>query len=603
MPDISVSIGGSNANLQQVLSDTVKRLGGLKSSAASALAPLLKIAAPIAGLVGLGAGFFGVTAAINGTLHKGQELQEEMLRTGQSAGPILKLQAAFRISKIEVDSLAPAINKLQKALAGANEDGEDTSSAFAKLGLNAAALAKTDSATQFAAIGKALAGIQDPAQRTAAVMSIFGKSGGEFLQLFSNPAALSGLTGGLTSSQALMAQNVGLYARITGQIDAFIAKAKSSFGLFAGLTAGLAPLLSQLTNFLPKIDLTSFGKQLGAIPGLLIAAFQTGHLGDLIGLAFEVGIAKAGQLLLALGPLAAKAFEPIRPAVERIILSGGGALVNLITRTLAGVVLAIPPMLTAIWGLIQVLGVGLLQMAQNFIVELHTGLDQAVESLLTKLSKIPGVAKLFGLSDFKPRSPEKIKADNEKEAQDQNDSYAKSATDTTKNATADIGKQFMDGFQNGAVIDDGSDKPAAGGTASDALGALVTQLTAGMGQVAGQIAPPSSTAAPGQPAAPAPGSATKDAKEKTPLDKKDEDDKDDPAKKLAAGPAQTHASSLASIGGGGYGRSGSLASVQQQTNYLKQIAEWTKSQKKAAQGPPLTHLTPGTSNSNTATVS
>ena len=360
MPDITVNIGASNASLATVLADTQKRLAGLAGGVRSALAPLAAVAGPAIALVGLGAGFAGVAAAIKNTIDKGRDLADTMQRTGQSAGSLLKLQGAFRAAHLDVDSLGPAIGRLQKALSGTNEDGQDTSSVFTKLGLSAAALSRMDSATQFAQLGKALQGIHDPAERTLRVMEIFGKSGAEFLQLFNNGDALRGLTAGLSGSQAMMARSVALYAHIDQLWDAFIGKAKGGFGLFAGLAAGLAPALARLVEMLPKIDLSGFGKRIGDMIALVIQAFTDGRIGQLFGASLRVGIAQGINYLVG-------AMEPAAQALSSLF---GGQL-----SALAG------SLATMVEGLSEVLGASLMRAFDGPLRYFQAGLERALQTL------------------------------------------------------------------------------------------------------------------------------------------------------------------------------------------------------------------------------
>ncbi len=680
MADVTLKIGADNAQFAAIIESTVKKLAGLQSAASSAFAPLAKMVPEIAAMAGLGAGIGGIAAEIGGVIEKGRGLSDLITRTGASGTTLLQIQKAFKVAGLEVDNVGPAIGRLQKSIAGVNEDGEDTSGVFGRLGMDLKELKGLNPSQQFDYVGQALRRLKDPAEKTQAVMQIFGKSGAEMLQLFNSASATDALTAGLSRSQQLLAANAGMYSHISRTVGAFMAQLKSSFGLFNGLAAGIAPALDNLLNKLPKIDLTGVGEQIGRVAGVLIQAFSDGKLGQLISLSLQVGFAKAGNYLFGIVQGMGGALGAVATPLGAAFQLAGMELVNLLARgvnavgralgayyallfSIVGAELShIPTILSAmksgLIGVIQIAGALLLDVFQKPIVAMQTGLEYAVQSMMEKLSKMPGVGKLLGLGDFKAESYDEISKRRQSEGaqlggigetasklREQGENNLATAGSGVvdafkdvdfKGGLAEIKDQFSQGAKEGGLfgddqidaakqqIDPGTflDKltqgykdgqEAGGGGPFDASGSqgkldsLVGQLSAGMSGVAAKYNPAGAT---GQDSLQTP-EKKKEAKEKAEKAKRLKDAADTARgtveKATASGGATARAaSSLSKIGGGGYAAGGGIRSIMtQQTAWLKTIAESNKAIL-AAQGTTrsaaLTHLTPGAAGGTAAAV-
>jgi hypothetical protein len=100
-------------------------------------------------------------------------------RTGITVGALQALQMAAKLSG--VDDATGALQKLTVAIGTAAESGK--TEAFTKLGLDFQALQSMAPEEQFKAVQSAIAGLATPAERAAAAVSLFGKSGVELLPL------------------------------------------------------------------------------------------------------------------------------------------------------------------------------------------------------------------------------------------------------------------------------------------------------------------------------------------------------------------------------------------------------------------------------------
>ena len=165
---------------------------------------------------------------VEAVLEVGASLSRLSARTGATSRELVVIGEVFRQAGMDAGGVGPALNKMQKALTGVNERGEPTNKTFAKLGLNMEALQKAGPVQAFQMIGKAINGLESPAQKAAAAMAIFGRSGGELLTVFNNSDAFTAA-----------AQTLGGQADILGKnADAFreVAEKFGSIGIkFQGL--------------------------------------------------------------------------------------------------------------------------------------------------------------------------------------------------------------------------------------------------------------------------------------------------------------------------------------------------------------------------------
>jgi len=114
-------------------------------------------------------------------------LSDMSARTGIAVRSLARLEQAFKDSGLGAEAVGRSVARMQDSLSAAARGEPQASRAFAGLRLNAVSLLKLQPDEQFAAVGKAIASIQDPALRTAAAMDVFGRSGSELLALFRGP--------------------------------------------------------------------------------------------------------------------------------------------------------------------------------------------------------------------------------------------------------------------------------------------------------------------------------------------------------------------------------------------------------------------------------
>jgi len=299
MSDVTVSFGAKDEGLASSLKKFNDGLGNTGKAAQQASAAvgasfgsMIKAGAGLA--VGIGAVkavFAGITSTIGSftdALDMGGRLSDTASRTGMLAGEVLLLERAFENTGLSADNVAGTINKMQKALAGVNEEGEPTNKTFAQLGLNMSVLKTLSPDEQFKAIATAISDIPDPAERAAAAMSIFGKSGGALLPLFRDfSGTMSDAKGQLGGMVDVMNNNASTFDAVSDKIKVIQGK----FTEFAaGILSVVVPALDFITEALSRIDAATIGKQLatafmGATTAMegFTAAMNLIKAGDLAG--------------------------------------------------------------------------------------------------------------------------------------------------------------------------------------------------------------------------------------------------------------------------------------------------------------------------------
>lgn len=97
------------------------------------------------------------------------EVADLSKKTGVAASSLSALGYAGKLSGVSLSDLGGALGKMNQAIGNQSE-------VFSKLGLSLTSLKGMNTEQQFMAIADALANINDPAERTAIAMKIFGKS-------------------------------------------------------------------------------------------------------------------------------------------------------------------------------------------------------------------------------------------------------------------------------------------------------------------------------------------------------------------------------------------------------------------------------------------
>jgi ABC-type antimicrobial peptide transport system permease subunit len=265
-------------------------------------------------------------ASFGDALDMGGRLNDLADRTGIAVDKVLLLERAFQNAGVGADSLGPILNKMQKALVDAEDGTSKAAYAFADLGLSLSQLRGLSPEEQLRTIGKAIAGIPDPAQRAATAMEIFGKSGGALNQVFANfddeiqTAKLQ-----LGSLPDIMKAGSSQFDRIS---DNLVVVGGKFIEFAAGLIDKVKPALDAVTTALSMFDAAKVGQEIGAFfvgagNGMklfqkAVDEFKTGNFTDGFKLAWQAIVEQAKDTANSIYTKIVAAFKTVGEFAEKM---------------------------------------------------------------------------------------------------------------------------------------------------------------------------------------------------------------------------------------------------------------------------------------------
>jgi phage-related protein len=272
--------------------------GGLSQGFGSLAQSVAGLANPFTAALASTAAFAtGAKAIANGLI----ELEDRVESLGNLADQlgvsfefVQVLEEAASRSGVSVESLTGAMTRLQKTLAGADEESKAAQDALGRLGVEIETLNGLSEEDQIRLIGDRLASIEDPAQRTAAAVALFGKSGSQLLPFFKNlgPAAndIERLGAGLDDIDRRNIDEFGAgLDALKVAIQGISQNLLTPFaGLAEGISQGLASAIAGLNAVIEPL-------------GDIIAPFASA-----IGIVIEV----VGQSVQVIGTLVGTALRP-----------------------------------------------------------------------------------------------------------------------------------------------------------------------------------------------------------------------------------------------------------------------------------------------------
>jgi hypothetical protein len=298
----------------------------------------------------------GAFDAVESTSNLSREL-------GVSYSQLQELQLAADLAGVSTESLGKAFTKAQVTIVKASQGGKEAVAALSSIGLNAADFQGLSSSEQFTLIANAINNIADPAQRAAAAVSIFGKSGTELLPVFRE------LGGNLQTSQDFLSKfGGGLSALDVSQInqlgDTFQLAGKAIEIVGQQILAQLAPALTQAAeqfiNFAASLDIEQIASTatsvIKAFGGALTLAYTVASLlspvFDAIGSAIEFLASNAKGAAAGIGlavtamaayqvycGIAAIATGGFAAAVRALLASSGIGLIAVVVGAAGGALL------------------------------------------------------------------------------------------------------------------------------------------------------------------------------------------------------------------------------------------------------------------------
>ena len=297
-----VKIKGSLDNLDRTTKQTSQGFDtGFKGMAIAGGAAGLAVAA---GMKVIGAATDAARAVVGkfgDALDMGGRLTDLSSRTGETAGKLLVLERAFDNTGVGADKVGTSINKLQKFMQDAANGAEKQNQVMTALGLSLQDLQGKTPTEQMQVFAQKLAGIQDPTQRAALAMEVFGKSGGQLLPLLNN------FSGELDAAKGQLGSMPGVMDKTAAAFDTIgdnLAAAKTKLTEFAaGLIQGATPALEKFTAMLSGVDAAGYGQKMGEmlmrLTDILLGAFKSPMPAiDALGSALVAHIATMGNLYI-----------------------------------------------------------------------------------------------------------------------------------------------------------------------------------------------------------------------------------------------------------------------------------------------------------------
>lgn len=200
------------------------------------------------------------------------------MRTGQQAADAVVLTQVFRNVGLEAANVGQAVNMLQMALTGVNEEGLPTKDVFDKLGLSLDELSDMSPINALQAIGEKINGLASAAEKTRALKDLFGRSGPTLMPILGDPEAFSiakTQVGELAKNIQRNTEELGHFADAWGSLDV------KKMQFFAGVAEGLAGSLESAGDAINNIDLSKFGTNIGdTLSGLIQVADELQALVD-----------------------------------------------------------------------------------------------------------------------------------------------------------------------------------------------------------------------------------------------------------------------------------------------------------------------------------
>jgi hypothetical protein len=310
---ITVKIGAETDGIEKGIRDIQNSLKNLDSGAQNAskgfdlsfgkigIAAGVAGAAVKAGMMAVEAATAAARAVVDGfgdAIDLGGKLNDLSTATGDTAGNLLLMQRAFDNAGAGADKVGPAIAKMQKSIQDASEGSKEAVDSLAMMGLTAADLEGKLPSEQMAILAKGIQGIDDPTQRAAAAMGVFGRSGAQLLPLLINlDGELATASNQLGSLPGIMDRSNAAFDTLSDNLGVLGTKARD---FAAGFIEEALPALNAFTTALTGVDAAGWGQklmdQVMSVADFLLGAFKAPMPAiEAIGSALETGVKIAGN--------------------------------------------------------------------------------------------------------------------------------------------------------------------------------------------------------------------------------------------------------------------------------------------------------------------
>ena len=212
-------------------------------------------------------------------LQLGDDLVDLNAQTGVAVDKLMELQMAFDLNGMKAEQVQPVIAKMQRMIAEAGSGSAEAANKFALMGISIGDIQGLNADEQLMKIGEAIGKIENPAQRSAMAMEVFGKSGAKLLSVFAS-GGMEEARKMLGNQTALLLQNAGVFGRASDLLGLTGNKIR---GFFVGIASEIVPQLMQVLDKSAQLDFTKVGQAAGAAVPFWVNYFENfGTTGDLI---------------------------------------------------------------------------------------------------------------------------------------------------------------------------------------------------------------------------------------------------------------------------------------------------------------------------------
>jgi chromosome segregation ATPase len=254
---------------------------GFSNLISSVTALINPLTAALAGITAFAAGAAAVARGLVALEDRVERLGRLSNQLGVSFEFVQVLEEAGRRADVSIEQLSGSFARLQNTLAGADEESKKASVALQRLGVSVQDFGELSEQQRIDLIGERLAAIEDPAERSAAAIALFGRSGVQLLPFFNelNGAAEDIQTFGAALSETDRTAFAGLGAAFDQVGVALAGLGQSVLLPFVGIIEGVATAFSGLINIVTVVAQT-IGTVLGPVLNTIGAVF--GGFGDAV---------------------------------------------------------------------------------------------------------------------------------------------------------------------------------------------------------------------------------------------------------------------------------------------------------------------------------
>lgn len=353
---VSAIFTASSAGLSAGVSRASSSLKGLKSDVSSLRSGMQSLNAIAGTQLFLNVAGSAMSAA-RSLVSMGQATAENIdntsklsARLGLTYGELSGLAYAGDLAGVSMDTIGKAATKADIAFVRASQGSALAQAAFDGIGLSVDDLQNKSPAERFAAITDAIAGLPTEAEKSAAAVKLFGKSGAELLPLFS--AGAGEIARATAEAKAFGLSLTGAQGKdVEAMNDAFTRSQAAITGIVTQVTAYLAPSIQGVAD--------TFTAMVGDIGGATIGQ----RIGD--------GILDGAEFLAGIGDYLISNFGSVFEYLSTVGQQWGGVF----------------DFASKVGNVLTIAGNGL-ELALRGVVFLFSGL---VEQAIAVVSMIPGV--------------------------------------------------------------------------------------------------------------------------------------------------------------------------------------------------------------------